>query len=81
MVGIIIDYVFMKTQLILLKRAIHIGAPIFIALFLKYKQCFYENIINNDTNHNNYDATMCQSYLVPTLTVLVKKYRPCQGMV
>ena len=23
--------------------------------------------------YNNYDATMCQSYLVPTLTVLVKK--------
>ena len=24
---------------------------------------------------------MCQSYLVPTLTVLVKKYTPCQGVV
>ena len=53
----------------------------FIALFLKYKQCFHANIINNDTNYNNYDATMCQSYLVPTLTVLVKKYTPCQGVV
>ena len=24
---------------------------------------------------------MCQSHLVPTLTVLVKKYTPCQGVV
>ena len=24
---------------------------------------------------------MCQSYLVPTLTVLVKKYTPCQGVI
>ena len=24
---------------------------------------------------------MCQSYLVPTLTVLVKSYTPCQGVV
>ena len=54
------------------------GPPIFIALFLKYKQCFHEIIINNDSNHNNYDATMCQPHPVPTLTVLVKKYTPCQ---
>ena len=41
------------------------------------------NKINNinDSNHKNYDATMCQSYLVPTLTVLVKSYTPCQGVV
>ena len=38
------------------------GAPIFIAFFFKYKQCFDENIINNDTNHTNYDVPMCQSY-------------------
>ena len=31
------------------------GDPIFVALFvnLKHKQCFHENIINNDTNHKN----------------------------
>ena len=48
-----------------------------------YKQCFddHENVIKNDTNHKNYNPTMCQSYLVPTLTVLVKKYTPCQGVV
>ena len=55
--------------------------PNFESPFVKYKQCFYENIINNDTNHKNYDATMCQSYLVPTSTVLVKNYTPCQGVV
>ena len=57
--------------------------PNFYSPFLKYKQCFHENIINNDSNHKNYDATiaMCQSDLVPTLTVLVKKYTSCQGMV
>ena len=36
--------------------------PNFYGLFFKYKLCFYENIINNDTNHTNYDVTMCQSY-------------------
>ena len=36
--------------------------PNFYSLFFKYKQCFYENIINNDTNHTNYNVTMCQSY-------------------
>ena len=43
-------------------RRPEIWAPIFIALFLKYKQCFHEIIINNDTNHKNYDTTMSQSY-------------------
>ena len=38
------------------------GAPIFIALFLKYKQRFHEIIINNDANHKNYDTTMCHLY-------------------
>ena len=34
----------------------------FIALLLKYKQCFHENIINNDANYKNYNTTMRQSY-------------------
>ena len=36
--------------------------PIIYSPFLKYKQCFYENIIKNDTNHKNYNATMSQPY-------------------
>ena len=43
-------------------RRPEIWAPIFIALFFKYKQCFHENTINNDANHKNYPTTMCQSY-------------------
>ena len=53
----------------------------FIALLLKYKQCFHENIINHDANQKNYDTTMHQSYAAPILTILVKKYTPCQGVV
>ena len=34
----------------------------FLALFQKYKQCFHENIINNDANHRNDDTTMHQLY-------------------
>ena len=34
----------------------------FHGFVLKYKQCFYESIINNDTNHKNKDAAMSQSY-------------------
>ena len=62
-------------------RRPEIWGPNFYSPFLRYKQYFHENIINNDTNHKNYDATMCQSYVVPTLTVLVKKYTPCQRLV
>ena len=38
--------------------------PNFYSPFLKYKQCFHENIINKHTNPNNYNATilMRQSY-------------------
>ena len=30
----------------------------FCSPFCQYRQCFHENIINNHTNHKNYDATM-----------------------
>ena len=43
-------------------RRPEIWGPNFYSPFFKYKQCFHENIINNDANHKNYDATMCQSY-------------------
>ena len=43
-------------------RRPEIWGPNFHIPFLKYKHCFHENIINNGTNHKNYDATMCQSY-------------------
>ena len=39
-----------------------IWGPNFYSPFLKYKQCFYENTINNNANHKNYDTTMRQSY-------------------
>ena len=43
-------------------RRPEIWGPNFYSPFLKYKQCFYENIINNNANHKNYDTTMHQSF-------------------
>ena len=40
---------------------------------MKYKQCFHENIINNDANHKNYDTTMCQSYCNSTYLTSIGK--------
>ena len=39
-----------------------IWGPNFYSPFLKYKQFFHENTINNDANHKNYNTTMRQSY-------------------
>ena len=66
---------------VVIRRPETLGLNFYSPVFKVYKQCFHENIISNDTNHKNYDVTMCQSYLGPTLTVLVKKYTPCQGVV
>ena len=57
-----------------------IWGPNFYSLFLKYKQCFHENTINNDANHKNYDTTMHQSYST-YFNRIGKKYTPCQGVV
>ena len=38
--------------------------PICWCLFLEEKAVIHENIIKNDTNHNNYHATMSQSYSI-----------------
>ena len=54
--------------------------PVFYSPYFKYKQCFHEKIINNDTNHKDYDATMCQSYST-YFTSIGNKYTPCQGVV
>ena len=43
--------------------------PQFYSPFLKYKQCFHENIINNDANHKNNDI----SHTAPTLKTLLVK--------
>ena len=58
-----------------------IWGPNFYSPFLKYKQCFHENTINNDANHKNYNTTMSQSHSTYFKTVLVKKYTPCRGVV
>ena len=34
----------------------------FCSPFCQYRQCFHENIINNHTNHKNYNATMHKSF-------------------
>ena len=34
----------------------------FYSPFFQNRQCFHENIINNDTSHKNYDTTVHQSY-------------------
>ena len=52
----------------------------FYSPFMKYKQCFHENIINNDAKHKNYDTTMHQSYST-YFNSIGKKYTPCQGVV
>ena len=43
-------------------RRPEIWGPKCIALFESIIIVFYENIINNDTNHKNYDTTLHQSY-------------------
>ena len=43
-------------------RRPEIWGPNFCSPFVQYRQCFHENIINNHTNHKNYDATMHQSF-------------------
>ena len=55
-----------------------------MALFLKYIQAvLHENLIKNDTNHKNYDATMRQSFDSTYFNSIrfVKQYTPCQGVV
>ena len=54
--------------------------PNLIVLFLKYKQCFHGNIINNDTSHKDYDTTARQSYSTYFNSIRIK-YTPCQGVV
>ena len=41
-------------------RRPEIWGPNFYSPFFQYRQCFHENIINNHTNHKNYNATMNQ---------------------
>ena len=43
-------------------RRPELWGPNFYSPFLKYKQYFFLNIVNNDSNHKNYDTTMRQSY-------------------
>ena len=43
-------------------RRPEIWGPNFYSPFFQYRQCFHENIINNHTNHKNYNATMHQSF-------------------
>ena len=61
-------------------RRPELWGPVFYSPYFKYKQCFHEKIINNDTNHKDYDATMCQSYST-YFTSIGNKYTPCQGVV
>ena len=44
------------------------------------RSVFYENIINTDTNHKNYDTTLHQSYST-YFNSIGKTYTPCQGVV
>ena len=43
-------------------RRPEIWGPNFYSPFFEYRQCFHENIINNHTNHKNYNATMHHSF-------------------
>ena len=61
-------------------RRPEIEGPNFYSPFFQYRQCFYKNIINNHTNHKNYDATMHQSFST-YFNSIGKKYTPCQGVV
>ena len=54
--------------------------PNFYSPFFQSRQCFHENIINNHTSHKN-TIQQCISHSASIITVLVKTYTPCQGVV
>ena len=45
------------TSTVVIRRP-EIWGPNCYSPFFQYRQCFHENIINNHTNHKNYDATI-----------------------